>query len=97
MKPFKTNKPILSVGDVCPDIILPYGETQQVLAAIARGEKISAEQESARIMAGEALGILLTASRRLAEIPGSPARWVMTISVASCGKSSKKLALIPAI
>lgn len=56
MKSFKTNKPILSVGDVCPDIILPYGDTRQVLAAIARGVTISAEQESARIMAGGSVG-----------------------------------------
>lgn len=34
-------KPILCLGDVCPDIILPYGQTKAVLDAAARGEDTS--------------------------------------------------------
>lgn len=34
----KTEKPILSIGDVCPDIILPYGETRQMMAGASQGE-----------------------------------------------------------
>ena len=52
MIPLQTNKPILSIGDACPDIILPYSDTLAVMAALARGETINAEQKSARIAAG---------------------------------------------
>ncbi len=52
MIPLKTDKPILSIGDACPDIILPYGDTLQVMAALARGEAVNTEQKSAEIAAG---------------------------------------------
>lgn len=50
--PLQTNKPILSIGDACPDIILPYGDTLAVMAAFARGVSANAEQKSAQIAAG---------------------------------------------
>ena len=52
----RTDKPILCIGDACPDIILPYGSTQRVLAALARGEQVSGEQKSAEIAAGGSIG-----------------------------------------
>ncbi len=52
----RTEKPILCIGDVCPDIILPYGATQRILAAVARGEVITGEQKSAEIAAGGSIG-----------------------------------------
>lgn len=52
----RTEKPILCIGDVCPDIILPYGATQRVLAAVSRGEIITGEQKSAEIAAGGSIG-----------------------------------------
>jgi len=50
--PLQTSKPVLSIGDACPDIILPYGDTLSVMAALARGVSVSAEQKSAQIAAG---------------------------------------------
>ncbi|MBO1678244.1 carbohydrate kinase family protein [Bittarella massiliensis (ex Durand et al. 2017)] len=38
MVQLKTEKPILCLGDVNPDIILPYGESRQIMDAVARGE-----------------------------------------------------------
>ncbi|MRR29857.1 carbohydrate kinase family protein, partial [bacterium] len=52
----RTDKPILCIGDVVPDIILPYGASQRVLAAVARGETINGEQKSAEFAAGGSIG-----------------------------------------
>jgi sugar/nucleoside kinase (ribokinase family) len=54
--PFKTEKPILCIGDACPDIILPYSETGQFLSTVASGEAVNAEQKSAVVMAGGSVG-----------------------------------------
>jgi len=48
----QTDKPILCIGDACPDIILPYGETRQVMEAIASGKSVKTEQKGAEIAAG---------------------------------------------
>ena len=52
----RTEKPILCIGDVVPDIILPYGASQRVLAAVTRGEPITGEQKSAEFAAGGSIG-----------------------------------------
>ena len=40
MKSLKTDKAILCLGDINPDIIIPYGESRQIMDAIARGEEV---------------------------------------------------------
>lgn len=48
----KTDKPILSIGDVCPDIILPYGETRHMLNVHAQGDTSHCAHQNAQIFAG---------------------------------------------
>lgn len=48
----RTAKPILSIGDVCPDIILPYGESRRMMAFHAHGESNHCAQKTADIFAG---------------------------------------------
>ncbi len=52
----RTEKPILCIGDVVPDIILPYAASQRVLAAVTRSEPITGEQKSAEFAAGGSIG-----------------------------------------
>ncbi|MHB8191661.1 MAG: carbohydrate kinase family protein [Bellilinea sp.] len=49
---FKTDKPILSVGDACTDIILPFGETRHMMAAHLQGETNHMGHNAANFFAG---------------------------------------------
>lgn len=49
---FKTDKPILSVGDACTDIILPIGETRHMMAAHLQGETGHLGHNAASFFAG---------------------------------------------
>ena len=45
-------RPVLCLGDACPDILLPYGDTRRVLAAVERGEAVDGPQRGAELSPG---------------------------------------------
>ena len=52
----KTEKPVLCLGDVNPDLILPYGQARAVLDAVAEGKKVEKNKEGAHVECGGSIG-----------------------------------------
>ena len=75
-------KPVLCLGDVCPDIILPYGETKAVMEAAARGEAVDAPQRGASIQPGGSVGNTAAGMARL----GTPVLFAGTAGDDSLGR-----------
>src|SRR5574340_1276294 len=48
----KTDKPILSIGDACPDILLPFGESRSMMAAHAHEKTAHRAHQNAQVFAG---------------------------------------------
>lgn len=55
MRDFKTDRALLSLGDVNPDIIIPYGETLAVTEAVRRGDT-SKKRPGAELRPGGSIG-----------------------------------------
>lgn len=76
-------KPVLCLGDVCPDIILPYGQTKAVLDAAARGEDTGGSpQLGASIQPGGSIGNTAAGLARL----GTPVLLAGTVGDDALGR-----------
>ena len=75
-------KPVLCLGDVCPDILLPYGEAKAVMEAAARGEAVDAPQRGASIQPGGSVGNTAAGMARL----GTPVLFAGTAGDDSLGR-----------
>ena len=56
MKNLKVEKPILCLGDVNPDIILPYGDSKANMRRLAQGLPVTGESTEAQIFSGGSIG-----------------------------------------
>lgn len=62
----KTSKAVFVIGDVNPDMILPYGESKQRLKALESGKKTAVSgQPRAKMLAGGTAGNMASAVSRL--------------------------------
>ena len=65
MKNLKVEKPILCLGDVNPDIILPYGDSKANMRRLAQGLPVTGESTEAQIFSGGSIGNTASGLARL--------------------------------
>ena len=66
MLQLKTDKYIMALGDVNPDMVLPYGESKAALEAVARGEKAPTDRSlRAKMYSGGSIGNTASGLARL--------------------------------
>lgn len=62
---FKMLKPVLALGDACPDILIPYGDGKRVLELLKSGVEVTEKQKNAEMFPGGAVANTASGISRL--------------------------------